>query len=165
MTRHGAGAFPTECDKEEINSDIKDLTNVLNQHQDTLRYGKLNIEELHKRCQADIKISGIPCRKTLAMTHMNEYCESNISLYEIYSGKTRSVKMWTSQYNKNPFEKNSILYIHTIEKKSKREPNGEINPVTGKKIYVPVPDKFEYWLSKYVIKNNIEEGEYNIRQI
>lgn len=83
----------------------------------------------------------------------------NISLYEIYSGKTRSVKMWTSQYNKNPFEKNSILYIHTIEKKNKREPNGEINPVTGKKIYVPVPDKFEYWLSRYIIKNNIEEGE------
>ena len=83
----------------------------------------------------------------------------NISLYEIYSGKTRSVKMWTSQYNKSPFEKNSILYIHTIEKKNKREPNGEINPVTGKKIYVPVPDKFEYWLSKYIIKNDIEEGE------
>ena len=83
----------------------------------------------------------------------------NISLYEIYSGKTRAVKMWTSQYNKSPFEKNSVLYIHTIEKENKREPNGEINPVTGKKIYVPVPDKFEYWLSKYVIKNNIEEGE------
>ena len=31
--------------------------------------------------------------------------------------------------------------------------------IDGKKIYVPVPDKFEYWLSKYVIKNNIEEGE------
>lgn len=84
MTRHGAGAFPTECNKEEINPDIKDLTNVPNPHQDTLRYGKLNVEELHERCQADIKTSGIPCRKTLAMTHMNEYCESNISLYEIH---------------------------------------------------------------------------------
>ena len=84
MTRHGAGAFPTECNKEEINSDIKDLTNVPNPHQDTLRYGKLNVEELYERCQADIKTSGIPCRKTLAMTHMNEYCESNISLYEIH---------------------------------------------------------------------------------
>nr|WP_297933151.1 PHP domain-containing protein [uncultured Lachnoclostridium sp.] len=84
---------------------------------------------------------------------------TTVSLYEIYSGKTRSIKMWTSQYNKSPFEKNSILYIHTIEKKNKREPNGEINPATGKKIYVPVPDKFEYWLSKYIIKNDIEEGE------
>lgn len=84
---------------------------------------------------------------------------TTVNLYEIYSGKTRTVKMWTSQYNKNPFEKNSILYIHTIEKKNKREPNGEINPATGKKIYVPVPDKFEYWLSRYIIKNNIEEGE------
>lgn len=84
MTRHGAGAFPTECNKEEINPDIKDLTNVPNPHQDTLRYGKLNVEELYERCQADIKTSGIPCRKTLAVTHMNEYCESNISLYEIH---------------------------------------------------------------------------------
>ena len=42
------------------------------------------MEELHERCQADIKTSGIPCRKILAMTHMNEYCESNISLYEIH---------------------------------------------------------------------------------
>ena len=84
---------------------------------------------------------------------------TTITLYEIYSGKTRTVKMWTSAYNRNPFNKGAILYIISIEKKNKKEPTGEINPVTGKKIYKEVPDKFEFWLSKFVIKNDIEEDE------
>lgn len=75
----------------------------------------------------------------------------NIHLYEIFSGKTREVKMWTSQYNKNPFDLGSILYIVSLEKKNKKEQTGEINPVTGKKIYRDVPDKFEYWLGRFVI--------------
>ena len=83
----------------------------------------------------------------------------NVHLFEIYSGKTREVKMWTSQYNRNPFDLGTILYIISIEKKNKKEPTGEINPVTGKKIYKEVPDKFEFWLSKFVIKNDIEEDE------
>ena len=53
----------------------------------------------------------------------------------------------------------AILYIISLEKKNKKEPTGEINPVTGKKIYKEVPDKFEFWLSKFVIKNDIEEDE------
>lgn len=84
---------------------------------------------------------------------------TTITLYEIYSGKTRTVKMWTSAYNRNPFNKGVILYIISLEKKNKKEPTGEINPVTGKKIYKEVPDKFEFWLSKFVIKNDIEEDE------
>ena len=44
----------------------------------------------------------------------------------------------------------------------KKEPTGEINPVTGKKIYKEVPDKFEFWLSKFVIKNDIAEDEDDI---
>ena len=86
----------------------------------------------------------------------------NVHLFEIYSGKTREVKMWTSQYNRNPFDLGAILYIISIEKKNKKEPTGEINPVTGKKIYKEVPDKFEFWLSKFVIKNDIEEDEDDI---
>ena len=83
----------------------------------------------------------------------------NVHLFEIYSGKTREVKMWTSQYNRNPFDLGAILYIISLEKKNKKEPTGEINQVTGKKIYKEVPDKFEFWLSKFVIKNDIEEDE------
>lgn len=83
----------------------------------------------------------------------------NVHLFEIYSGKTREVKMWTSQYNRNPFDLGAILYIISLEKKNKKESTGEINPVTGKKIYKEVPDKFEFWLNKFVIKNDIEEDE------
>lgn len=83
----------------------------------------------------------------------------NIGLYEIYSGKTREVKMWTSQYNKNPFGLGNILYIISLDKKLKKEPTGEIDEVTGKKVYREVPDKFEYWLGRFVVKDEIEEGE------
>lgn len=80
----------------------------------------------------------------------------NISLYEIYSGKTRDVKMWTSQFDRNPFSEKDILSIHTIEKKNKKEPTGEVNPKTGKKIYADVPDKFEFWLKTYTITGEEE---------
>ena len=83
----------------------------------------------------------------------------NIGLYEIYSGKTREVKMWTSQYNKNPFGLGNILYIISLDKKHKKEPTGEIDEVTGKKVYREVPDKFEYWLGRFIVKDEIEEGE------
>ena len=81
----------------------------------------------------------------------------NIALYEIFSGKTREVKMWTSQYNKNPFSLGNILYIISLDKKHKKEPTGEIDEVTGKKVYREVPDKFEYWLGRFIIKDEIEE--------
>nr|DAJ75487.1 MAG TPA: DNA-directed DNA polymerase [Bacteriophage sp.] len=94
-------------------------------------------------------VSNIDERKTIV----------NISLYEIYSGKTRQVKMWTSQFSKQRFEEGSILWIFSLEKKNKREPTGEINPDTGKKIYEDVPGKFEFWLKKFMIKDEIEEEE------
>ena len=83
----------------------------------------------------------------------------NIGLYEIYSGKTREVKMWTSQYRNNPFDNGDILYIISLEKKHKKEPTGEINEKTGKRIYRDVPDKFEYWLKSFTIKEDIEVGD------
>lgn len=82
----------------------------------------------------------------------------NIKLYEIYSGKTREVKMWTNSYTRNSFNKDEILYVVSLEHKHKKEPTGEINPKTGKKIYRDVPDKFEYWLQRYVIKDDIPIG-------
>lgn len=83
----------------------------------------------------------------------------NIALYEIFSGKTREVKMWTSQYNKNPFSLGKIIYIISLDKKHKKEPTGEIDEVTGKKVYREVPDKFEFWLGRFIVKDVIEEEE------
>ena len=82
---------------------------------------------------------------------------TRIQLYEIFSGKNREVKIWTSQINKNPICKSDILNIHLIEKKHKKEPTGEINLNTGKKIYADVPDKFEYWLKSYTIKREDDD--------
>lgn len=83
----------------------------------------------------------------------------NIALYEIFSGKTREVKMWTSQYNKNPFSLGKIIYIISLDKKHKKEPTGEIDEVTGKKVYREVPDKFEFWLGRFIVKDEIKEEE------
>lgn len=74
LTRHGAGSFPQECAKSEINPDMIDKTNVPNDYQGTLRYGKIDTDELKQRISADfdkfrefenVKIS-------LAVTHMDE---------------------------------------------------------------------------------------------
>jgi len=80
----------------------------------------------------------------------------NISAYEIHSGKTRQLKMWANQYNKLPFALGDILYISSIDKKNKREPNGSMDD-SGKKIWVDIPDKFEYWLNRFTIQEDIDE--------
>lgn len=74
LTRHGEGRIDNECNKEGINPDMEDLTNVPNPHQGTLRYGKINVSELLNRIQKDF-----PGRKdwnvSLAVTHENEVSE------------------------------------------------------------------------------------------
>ena len=84
---------------------------------------------------------------------------TNIKLYEIYSGKTREAKMWTNSYNRYPFHEKDMLFVTSLDKKNKKEPTGEINPKTGKKIFTDVPDKYEFWLQKYVLKES-EDEEY-----
>ena len=74
LTRHGAGRLDGECDKQEINPDMQDLTNVTNPHQGTLRYAKLIEKSLEERILKDFE----PARKygaklSLAITHENEY--------------------------------------------------------------------------------------------
>ena len=77
LTRHGAGPFPGECGKEEINPDIVDLTNVPNPHQGTLRFGKLDGKSFLRRVREDFDSvrfpGGIRAKCTLALTHVNEY--------------------------------------------------------------------------------------------
>lgn len=72
MTRHGAGKFPSECDKSQINPCMIDKTNVPNPHQDSLRYGMLDIRELCKRCTNDIGNYQVQ-KKSIAITHCNEF--------------------------------------------------------------------------------------------
>lgn len=71
LTRHGAGRIDNECRKEEINPDMEDLTNVPNQHQGTMRYGKMNVSELLNRIQKDFS-NGKGWKISLSITHSNE---------------------------------------------------------------------------------------------
>ncbi len=74
LTRHGAGSFPQECAKSEINPDMADRTNVPNDWQGTLRYGRIDISELKQRIYNDFaKFSGFENAEiSLAVTHLNE---------------------------------------------------------------------------------------------
>ena len=77
LTRHGAGPFPEECSKDEINPSMTDLTNVPNPHQGTLRYGKLDVKEFIRRIVNDFDSERLPerteTRMTVAVTHVNEF--------------------------------------------------------------------------------------------
>lgn len=72
-TRHGEGNFDTECSLNEINSDIFDKTNIHNDFQGSLRFGKLNYDSLINRIQTDFNSS---CDKnwkcSVSFTHTNE---------------------------------------------------------------------------------------------
>ena len=97
LTRHGAGRLDGECDKQEINPDMQDLTNVPNPHQGTLRYAKLVEKSLEERILKDFE----PARKygaklSLAITHENEYdyvfsntFKKNFDCIYYSDGKTR----------------------------------------------------------------------------
>ncbi len=74
LTRHGAGPFPGECEKSEINPAMVDNTNVPNAYQGAIRYGKLDTASLRERISADFaKFGAIKnCGMSLAVTHLNE---------------------------------------------------------------------------------------------
>ena len=71
LTRHGAGAFDSECDKSEINGSMEDKTNVPNPYQGSIRYGKLDVNELVNRIKKDIGEHSY--NVSLAVTHLNEF--------------------------------------------------------------------------------------------
>lgn len=74
MTRHGAGAFESECNKAIINGLMEDKTNVPNPYQGSIRYGLLDVTELVERIKADIdSIGGDDYEVSLAVTHINEF--------------------------------------------------------------------------------------------
>ncbi len=94
LTRHGAGRFDQECPKAEINPAMVDLTNVPNPYQGTIRYGKLDEKALIRRIREDFDSErfpyGIKARRTLAVTHTNEYYTTleNEADY-LFCGETR----------------------------------------------------------------------------
>lgn len=137
-----------------------DSVGLLNELVSNIEYKELSLKEKIDNQHEILGIINIVDPETnKRMYYVSELEElktvTNITLYEIYSGKTRQVKIWTNQYNKEPFDETDILCIISLEKKNKKEPTGEINPETGKKIYTDVPDKFEYWLKKFIVKESL----------
>ena len=88
MTRHGAGRFDSECSKDEINPNMVDLTNVPNEFQGTLRYGKLDLNDLKNRIEKDFDSNskGLDIKKSLAITHTNEYKINYEEVARIFDG-------------------------------------------------------------------------------
>ena len=88
MTRHGAGRFDSECSKNEINPNMVDLTNVPNEFQGTLRYGKLDLNDLKNRIEKDFDSNrnGLNIKKSLAITHINEYGIDEEKVRETFDG-------------------------------------------------------------------------------
>ena len=159
--------IPFECLKKYGHETEKqfnkiDSVGLLNELVSNIEYKELSLKEKIDNQHEILGIINIVDPETnKRMYYVSELEElktvTNITLYEIYSGKTRQVKMWTNQYNKEPFDETDVLYIISLEKKNKKEPTGEINPETGKKIYADVPDKFEYWLKKFIVKESLED--------
>ena len=73
FTRHGAGAFPTECNKTDIAENLVDLTNQYNEFQGDFRYGYFDSELLDGTINKDIdKIRGRKIKVSLSVTHLDE---------------------------------------------------------------------------------------------
>lgn len=159
--------IPFECLKKYGHETEKqfnkiDSVGLLNELVSNIKYKELSLKEKIDNQHEILGIINIvdpEISKRMYYVSVLEVLKTvtNITLYEIYSGKTRQVKMWTNQYNKEPFDETDVLYIISLEKKNKKEPTGEINPETGKKIYADVPDKFEYWLKKFIVKESLED--------
>lgn len=73
----------------------------------------------------------------------------HISLYDPRTGKEIETKMWRSNYEKLPFDSRTVLKIPEFKQTIKREPTGDVNKETGKRIYAPVPGKYEIWIEQY----------------
>ena len=88
MTRHGAGRFNSECKKEDINSNMIDMTNIPNEFQDTLRYGTLDLNDLKNRIENDFNSNsnGLNIKKSLAITHINEYDIDKEKVRDVFGG-------------------------------------------------------------------------------
>lgn len=84
ITRHGAGRLDNECDQYEVYEDkvSKDLTNIPNPWQGTLRYANYSLQtmqDLYDRAQTEIQISHLGSFEiipSLAVTH----CDVNTNL-------------------------------------------------------------------------------------
>lgn len=82
LTRHGRGPMDHECDKNEINPDMFDLTNIPNPFQESLRFGKIKVDRFMNRIYSDFTQAEPNWKRSLAITHLNEYPWEFPEVYE-----------------------------------------------------------------------------------
>lgn len=70
LTRHGAGPMTGECVKENINPDITDSTNLENEWQGSLRFGRIDMNILEKKIRADSSLYNKK-KTNLVVTQLN----------------------------------------------------------------------------------------------
>ena len=113
LTRHGAGPFPTECPREQIGSGIRDMTNLPNPHQQTLRYGLFDGAAVMKRVRNDLEETRhvLPrIRTAVLVTHLNETgweMKGNMRLEEFTAQFDRTL---VSDFPWNVWEKQGRLF-------------------------------------------------------
>jgi adenylosuccinate synthase len=93
-TRHGNDPFFTETDSQKLLERAKDLTNVPNEWQGTLRCSKLNYYNMGNRIGLDIQANNLrPYAESgkikLAMTHCDQNQISNGDIFYRVGGNTR----------------------------------------------------------------------------
>ena len=98
MTRHGAGPMEAECDKIDINADIVDLTNQPNDWQGSLRFGRIDTDNLFRRIEGDA--ARFNCEKSIniVFTQLN-YTDGLIETIDGRSGIIQPAfvnQIWTS---------------------------------------------------------------------
>lgn len=152
MTRHGAGFFKSECEKEFINPDMVDETNVPNPHQDSLRYGTLDFEDLVSRTKKDDELIDVPHTYSLALTHLNEYYSDDLKQeLEHFDGQLY-VSRGQTCYDVTNFTKN-IEEVHLVNICA------EIDDCISKqdKLSDTIIAKFAKCLDDYLKKNSYEK--------
>jgi len=73
FTRHGAGAFHTECDKNNLAENMVDSTKQYNEFQGDFRYGYFDNKLFDETIKKDVdKIKERKIKVSLAITHLDE---------------------------------------------------------------------------------------------
>jgi adenylosuccinate synthase len=117
FTRHGAGAFPTECDKSKIADDLIDLTNHYNEFQGEFRYGYFDKELFHKALNKDIgKMKGRKVKRSLAVTHLDKTGN------RIIDGSDGGIEVAEFAYGTNDFD--SLYLSAGMSRSTVRESKG-----------------------------------------
>lgn len=98
------------------------------------------------------------------VTNIKGKKKKKVALYEVYTGKTREVSVWSNVYSMNPFDdkKNCVLTIYKLNKKNKVMPSDEINEKTGKPKWKSVPNEYEFFLDSYKVEKGVDDNDLQL---